>query len=68
MYNTAVAGAPKTHDAAAWKPRLAKGLDALLNSVKNGMNVMPAGGNCADCTDAQLKALIEFMSGPQPIR
>lgn len=56
------AGAPKVGDAAAWKPRLAKGQDALLKSVKNGLNAMPAKGMCNDCTDAEFKALIQYNS------
>ena len=62
----AVAGAPKTHDPAAWKPRLdAKGMDGLLQSVHNGLNAMPPKGMCMDCTDSEYKALIEFMMKPQ---
>ncbi|MCL7461348.1 c-type cytochrome [Pseudomonas sp. NW5] len=57
-----VAGAPKKGDAAAWAPRLAKGTDALLASVKNGLNAMPAGGLCMDCSDEDYKAVIEWMS------
>jgi len=63
-HNTAVAGAPKTHDEAAWKPRLEKGMDVLVESVKNGLNVMPPKGNCSDCSDAEYKELIEFMASP----
>ena len=57
-----VAGAPKKGDAAAWEPRLTKGIDALLTSVKGGLNAMPAGGLCADCTDEDYKATITWMS------
>jgi len=57
-----VAGAPKKGDAAAWEPRLTKGIDALLTSVKGGLNAMPAGGLCADCTDDDYKATIAWMS------
>ncbi|MFZ5697555.1 MAG: c-type cytochrome [Pseudomonadota bacterium] len=57
---TGAAGAPKTGDAAAWKPRLAKGDAALLKSVKNGFNAMPPKGMCNDCTDADYKALIQY--------
>jgi cytochrome c5 len=60
-----VAGAPKTGDAAAWAPRLEKGIDALVASVKKGLNVMPAGGLCASCSDEDYKALITYMSTPQ---
>lgn len=56
------AGAPKTGDAAAWKPRLAQGADAMLKSVKTGKNAMPAKGMCNDCTDAEFKALIQYVS------
>ena len=58
------AGAPKTGDAEAWKPRLEKGMDVLIASVKNGLNGMPPTGLCADCTDDELKALIEYMATP----
>jgi cytochrome c5 len=61
-HSMGVAGAPKTHDAAAWEPRLAKGVDALVASVKSGLNAMPPGGMCTDCTDEDYKKAIEFMS------
>ncbi len=57
----AIAGAPKTGDAAAWGPRMEKGIDALLASAKTGLNAMPPMGTCMDCTDAELKSAIEFM-------
>lgn len=60
-----VSDAPKTFDAAAWKPRLEKGVDKLVVSVKGGLNAMPPRGMCADCTDADYKALISYMSMPK---
>lgn len=57
-----VANAPKTGDATAWKPRLAKGDDKLLASIKNGLNAMPPKGMCNDCSDAEYKALIHYMA------
>ncbi len=57
-----VAGAPKTHDAAAWGPRMAGGVDALVKSAVAGKGAMPPKGLCADCSDADLKAAIEFMA------
>ena len=60
-----VAGAPKAHDEAMWKPRFdAKGIDGLMNSVNNGLNAMPPKGMCMDCTPGEYKALIEFMIKP----
>lgn len=57
-----VAGAPKSFDAAAWAPRMEKGMDALVASVTNGLNAMPKGGMCNDCTADNYKALITYMS------
>lgn len=56
-----VAGAPKAHDAAAWEARMAGGVDALVASAIAGKGAMPPKGLCADCSDADLKAAIEFM-------
>ena len=61
-----VADAPKTGDAAGWEPRLAKGMDVLVQSVQNGMNAMPPKGMCMDCSDEEYQALIEFMAKPAP--
>lgn len=58
------AGAPKTHDVAAWKPRLEKGMAKLLENTKKGINAMPPKGMCMDCSDAEYEALITFMSQP----
>jgi cytochrome c5 len=63
-HSSGAAGAPKTGDAAAWEPRMAKGMDAMVASVKNGLNAMPATGLCGDCTDEEYKALIEYMATP----
>lgn len=63
-HNAGVAGAPKTGDAAAWAPKLEKGMGALLASVKNGLNAMPPKGMCFDCSDEDYTALITYMSTP----
>lgn len=61
-HNSGVAGAPKKGDSKVWATRFAKGEDALVSSVKNGMGAMPATGMCGDCSDEQFKALIQYMS------
>ena len=61
---TGAANAPKTGDAAAWGPRLVKGMDVLVASVGNGLNAMPPKGICFDCSDEDFKALIEYMAKP----
>lgn len=44
-HGTGAAGAPKLGDNAAWAPRLAQGLDTLLNSALKGKGAMaPQGG------------------------
>jgi cytochrome c5 len=48
-------------DEAAWEPRLALGVDGLLQSAINGKNAMPPRGTCMDCSDDDLKAAIEYM-------
>lgn len=57
-----VAGAPKTGDSEAWEPRMAKGMDTLVASVKNGLNAMPPKGMCFDCNDEEYRELIIYMA------
>lgn len=55
--------APKIGDAEAWAPRLAKGMDELVRTTREGLNLMPPMGTCMSCTDAELRAAIEHMTG-----
>ena len=59
---TGVAGAPKAGDKAAWAPRLATGMAALLKSATNGKGAMPPRGGAADLTDAELKAAVDYLT------
>ena len=59
------AGAPLTGFAPAWQPLLAKGMDALVTSTVQGLNSMPPGGLCPDCTGEEMRALIAFMAGQE---
>jgi cytochrome c5 len=61
-HNGQIPTAPKKGDAAAWEPRLAKGMDALVQSVTNGMGAMPPRGLCMDCTDEDYQAVIKLMT------
>lgn len=56
-----VAGAPKLGDKAAWAPRISTGVDALVASVSNGKGVMPPKGTCMDCSEADLKAAVDYI-------
>ena len=60
---TGAAGAPKLGDKDAWAPRIAKGNDAMLSSVKNGLKAMPPKGTCMSCSEDELRAAMEYMVG-----
>jgi cytochrome c5 len=56
------AGAPKTGDKAAWAPRIAQGMDTLVQATIAGKPPgMPAKGLCISCSDAELRAAVEYM-------
>ena len=59
-HGSGAAGAPKMGDAAAWKPRLALGLDGLLKSAIKGKGAMPPKGG-SDASDAELASAIVHM-------
>ncbi len=69
VYNTAcaachasgAAGAPKLGDKAAWEPRLAQGLDALVMSSLKGKGSMPPKGGTTSLSDADVKSAGEYM-------
>jgi len=56
-----VAGAPKTGDKAAWKPRIAQGKDMLYTSAIKGKNLMPPKGGAASVPDADIKAAVDYL-------
>jgi len=60
-HNAGVANAPKLGDKAAWEPRIATGMDALLAVSISGKGAMPPKGTCMDCSDDDLKAAIQYM-------
>jgi cytochrome c5 len=54
-------GAPKIGDAAAWRSRAARGLDAVTQSALKGHGGMPARAGMADLSDAEIRHAIEYM-------
>lgn len=57
-----IAGAPKFHDEADWRPRLAKqNLDELTAVAIKGLNAMPPKGTCGECSEEDIKNAIQFM-------
>jgi len=59
-----LAGAPKLGDAAAWKDRIAKGMDTLhTHAIKGfkGKGMMPPKGGNAKLSDDDVKAAVDYM-------
>ncbi len=55
-------GAPRMGDATAWAALSEKGIDALLQTTKEGiLPFMPEKGLCLRCSDDELLASIEYM-------
>jgi len=61
-HTIAATGSPLTGDATAWAPRMAKGMDTLVDNVVNGFGGMPPFGMCMDCDAQQFEQLIRFMA------
>jgi cytochrome c5 len=55
-----VAGAPKLGDKAAWAPRVAQGLPAMVQSAIKGKGAMPPKGG-STASDADIRAAVEYM-------
>lgn len=60
-HGTGLAGAPKFGDKAAWKPRIAQGIDVLYVHAINGKNAMPPKGGAVNASDADVKAAVDYM-------
>ena len=55
------AGAPKLGDKAAWAARIKTGSEGLYNSALKGKNAMPPKGGNASLSDAEVKAVVDYM-------
>ena len=60
---TGAAGAPKLGDMSAWQPRIAGGVDTLVQSAIAGVpgTAMVAKGACNTCSDDDIRAAVEYM-------
>lgn len=60
-----VGGAPAFGDAAAWAPRIAQGMDTLIEHALNGFTgktgVMPKKGERVDLSDDEVIGAVEYM-------
>lgn len=60
-HTSGAAGAPKLGDKSTWGPRIKSGADVLYNSALKGKNAMPAKGGNASLSDADVKAVVDYM-------
>ena len=56
-------GIPLLGDEAAWAPRRARGLDALVETTVRGVGGMPPLGTCSFCTREDLDVLVAYLAG-----
>ena len=60
-HSIGLAGAPSFGDRLSWGDRPDKGVEALVQSVINGLNGMPPMGLCWDCSPEEVKDSVEYM-------
>jgi cytochrome c5 len=60
-HNSGWQGAPAPGDPYEWDKRRKAGFEKLFKHTKEGIGSMPPMGMCDDCTDAELKLVIEEM-------
>lgn len=61
--------APKKGNLQDWEKHLARhkgSFTDMWHSAIKGIGAMPPRGNCADCSDDEIKMTVEFMSGLKP--
>ena len=60
---TGVGDAPLLHDAEQWAPRVAKGMESMLQTSMTGLGAMPPKGTCMACSEEEMVAAIEYLIG-----
>lgn len=60
-HDAGVAGAPKITDKEHWQPRLAEGMETLVQHALHGYKAMPPKGGCMTCDDEEIKKTVEYM-------
>ena len=71
-HSSGLVGAPKLGDAAAWRPRIATGVAAMVSTVRAGKGAMPPKGGMAALTEAQMLNAVHYMvaqssAAPTPV-
>lgn len=60
-HDTGAGGAPKVGNAGDWAARISQGKATLYSHAIEGFNAMPPKGLCMDCSDDDLKAVVDLM-------
>ncbi len=60
-HGTGAAGAPKLGDKAAWEPRIAQGMDTLVEHALKGFKAMPPKGGNPGLSDKQVADAVAYM-------
>ena len=61
-HGSGVRGAPRPRVKLDWQERLSYGIEELYISAVDGIGVfMPPRGLCSECSDEQLRAVVDFM-------
>ncbi len=64
-HSNGVAGAPILNDVASWAPRIAQGIEVLVDHAvkgfEGGSGVMPAKGGFTQLSDEQVRSAVEYM-------
>ncbi len=60
-HDMGIAGAPKLGDKAVWAPRISAGMETLYSTAINGKGAMPPKGGNAALSDAEIKAVVDYM-------
>ena len=58
---TGVSGAPIMGNKEAWASEIKEGIDQLVIDSIKGEGAMPPKGGCMTCSDAEIKAAVEYM-------
>lgn len=61
-HDTGMANAPQPGQTDRWNTRLEEdGLDGVVANAISGINAMPPRGMCTDCTDDEVRQVVEYL-------
>lgn len=60
-HNSGMNGAPKLTSYQNWNPLIQSGVDKLYSIAINGNSSMPVKGGCANCSNEDIKAAVDYM-------